>query len=400
LDELDAILAKQAAANGSDLEAAFAATKQVLAAPGAPRGQAMVVVISDGSFGGASRDRLIAALGGTTESIDVHALILEPHGMTAPDGEALRAITGRYGGSYAETPVDDLEAALNGIASWLRPEWQALDAPGWTLPTELRAGTGITQLSIGRETKLALSARADRKVTITGATFAAPIAELVLASPGIDDSSLDPPRKLKAANRHPYVDFVAHDLAVLPAKGTVAMHRKQMITDGGPYTRLVAYDDPDLTITPTPKQKPTTGGSSLDATIIKRLLNDQLQPKAYSCYARSLGRLTTLAGTAQFTLEIGRGEIIHAELAGDLTNADFTQCLLDAAYGLGPPMPTPGYNVDDRVIVTYPLTFKLRDNKPEVTGSDATQTPSVPAIESPGRVDAGDTATPLGGLKP
>lgn len=387
LTELDAELAKHPAVNGSDLVSAFALTRTMLAEPG-PRGQAMVVVVSDGVLGGVGARELQAALGGDKQTLDVHALIVTPHGMTAPDGEALQQSAVTYGGSYSETFVEDLDLAMTSIASWLRPAWQDLEVPGAMRIAELRGGTGQTRVWIDRDTRpLAFSAHGeDRHGTVS--RFAGPVAELVLAL-GDDQAMRD-----LLGRRHPWLDGDKHDLAVLPAKGDVAKHRRQMIAAGGPYTRLVEYDDPALG-TSAPKQRAGTtaaGGSALDQTIIKRLLNDQLQPRAYSCYARELGRLNSLAGTASFQLDLGRGEVTHAEVTGFADAPEFRACLVEAAYGLGPPPPTPGYNVDDRSLVTYPITFVVHDHKPQVTGG------ALPAPTN--HVDAGDTSTPLGTLVP
>ncbi|MFT3694763.1 MAG: VWA domain-containing protein [Kofleriaceae bacterium] len=408
LGELDTVLAKHAADNGSDIAAAFALTKKLLAEPSTIRGQAMVIVVSDGVFGGTPWTEMRDALGGTKDTLDLHSLVVTPHGMSAPDGDALQHLAVEYGGSYSETAVEDLDRAMTSIASWLRPAWQDIDVPGITKIPELRAGTGQTALWIGHDPRLSFTAKGEHPVKGTVGRIAGPIGALTLArgkppwvfvaenfSDGEGQEVMD-----KLAVKHPWAND-ARDLAVLPAKGTVALHRKQMIAAGGPYTRLVAYDDPDLTKAPAKVASATTsGGSALDKTIIKRLLNDQLEPKSYACYARELGRLNSLAGTAEFRLEIGRGEIIRASVKGFDEQPDFRACLIEAAYGLGPPAPTPGYNVDDRSVVTYPLTFKLHDGKPEVAGGADTQTPREPSVETPKHLDRGDTSTPLGGLKP
>jgi hypothetical protein len=143
------------------------------------------------------------------------------------------------------------------------------------------------------------------------------------------------------------------------------------------------------------------GGSALDQTIIKRLLVDQLQPRAYACYQRVIGRAPTLAGTATIHVELARGEVTRATLEG-LGNAELDACLLDAAYGLAPPVPTPGFNADDRTLVNYPLSFAVREQKAFVLAGDAdSSTPlDIGAIQGgPPRLHV-DPSTPLGGLKP
>ena len=213
---------------------------------------------------------------------------------------------------------------------------------------------------------MTLPARGDaRTKTAASVLPAAPIAQLVLAP--IDDDDLGPgDRRAPPCEAHaaqfPAVDD-EHDLVVLSTVGRVAAQRRQMIAGGGPYTRMVELADPAFAPIVTIGTTSSTGGSALDRTIIKRLLNDQLQPHAYSCYARSLGRMIALAGTATFEIELGRGEVTRVTVTGFEDNAEFHACLVDAAYGLAPPMPTPGYNIDDRSSVNYPLTFSVRDQQ-------------------------------------
>lgn len=105
-------------------------------------------------------------------------------------------------------------------------------------------------------------------------------------------------------------------------------------------------------------------------------------------------------------VELARGEVTRATLEG-LGNADFDACLLDAAYGMSPPLPTPGYNVDDRTVVNYPLSFAVREQKALVLAGDADSSspldigaivPTGNAARPP-RLNV-DTTTPLGNLKP
>ena len=409
---IDLGLAKHGAVNGSDLVAAFALAKTALAEPSETHSQAMVIAISDGVLGGVGSDALTKALGGRTETLDIHALILDPHGMTSPDGDALHPLVGTYGGTYVELSVDDLDRAITDVAAWLRPAWQDLTVKGLEhrtdlgpIPFEVRAGTGFVQLSLGtRVHGVAITAHGDA-TTIAHASLlpAAPIAQLVLAR--VDDNDLGTgvsgeELRAKLTHRFPSVDD-EHDLAVISKVGRVAAGRRQMIAGGGPYSRMVELPDPPFPPPPI-AIGPTTGGSALDRGIVKRMLNDQLQPHAYSCYARSLGRLISLAGTATFEIELGRGEVTSVTVTGFETNAEFHACLVDAAYGLAPPMPTPGYNLDDRSSVSYPLTFSVRDKQPAVAGSDAAMTPAAatPVDGQRPKLDVGDTSTPLGNVRP
>ena len=407
LAAIDQALAHHAAANGSDLGAAFALAHTALSAPNGPRNQAIVIAISDGVFGQVSPETLAKQLGGSSATLDLYGLVVSPTAMTAPDGDALRVLTSTYGGSYLAETVDDLDHALADLATWLRPAWQdvALEGAPLTVPAELRAGTGFTVLGVTpAAARLALKARGDKALAIAPATVVAPIAALALAQASRDDvaAGLEADHeRSKLALKFPAAD-AEHDLAVLSTVGKVAAQRRQMIAAGGPYTRIVETADPAFDPVTPAAARASVGGSSLDRTIIKRLLNDQLQPHAYSCYARSLGRMVSLAGTATFEIEMGRGEVTRVTVGGFEKNGEFAGCLADAAYGISPPLPTPGYNVDDRTIVTYALTFTMRDHKPEVAATGdaavAPQGPPAPGSARP-RLDV-DPSTPLGGVRP
>jgi hypothetical protein len=336
-------------------------------------------------------------------------LVLDPHAMSSPDGDAIHPLVGTYGGTYVEVAIDDLDHTIAAVSDWLRPAWQDLVVTGigtqLGLPQEVRAGTGFVQLSLGARTRgVTVAARGDTPVSVHASVLpAAPIAQLVLAQ--VDDDNLGAgvsgeELRAKLTQHFPSVDD-EHDLAVLSTVGRVASGRRQMIAGGGPYTRMVELPDAAFPARTTISNVVTTGGSALDRSIVKRLLNDQLQPHAYSCYARSLGRMIALAGTATFQIELGRGEVTHVTVTGFEDNAEFHACLVDAAYGLAPPMPTPGYNLDDRSTVNYPLTFSVRDQQPAVAASDAAVTPaaSTPVDGQRPKLDVGDTSTPLGNAK-
>jgi hypothetical protein len=407
LAAIDQALAQHTAANGSDLGAAFALAHAALAQPNGPRNQAMVITISDGVFGQISPETLAKQLGGSNATLDVYGLVLSPPGMTAPDGEALRVLTSTYGGSYLAETIDDLDRAQIDLATWLRPAWQdvALAGAKWSVPGEIRAGTGFTVLGVTpRDARITVKARGDKVLAISPGAVTAPIGALVVARVDEDDlaTGLDRDhRRARLALKFPAADL-GHDLAVLSTTGKVAAQRRQMIVAGGPYTRILEVADPPFDAAAPALTRRTTGGSSLDRTIIKRLLNDQLQPHSYSCYARSLGRMIALAGTATFEIEMGRGEVTRVSVGGFTNAPEFAACLADAAYGIAPPMPTPGYNVDDRTLVTYALTFAIRDHEPEVSAtSDAAVAPQgepTPDTARP-RLDV-DATTPLGRERP
>lgn len=406
-DNLAAIvnaLGKRAAANGSDTVAALAHAQRLV---GGARGQTLVVLITDGVLGDVSVDALTNAMGSPAD-LDLHVIALSPGRLRAPDAAPLRAAVSHFGGSFVDVPTRDIDTALASVDQWLRPAWQELaltGAPTTALPAQLRAGAGVTVLDVSKQTeKIKLTARAEKPITVA-ATKApkAQIAQLAL----VDASDENETARARLRERHVAVDD-GHALAVLANTGTVAANRRAMIAGGGPYTRMVDVSDPTFATYAAQTQPIVIGGSAVDRNTVTLLLKQYLQPAAFACYQRALARDASLAGTAKFTLEIGRGELTRASVAG-VGNATFDACLLDAAYIVTPPLPNPDYNIDDRTIVNYPLTFTMREQKPFVVAGDADSSSpldidtiqgGVPVSTKRGQVRAGDTSTPLGGLRP
>jgi hypothetical protein len=203
--------------------------------------------------------------------------------------------------------------------------------------------------------------------------------------------------------RHPMAD-ADHALAVLSTAGTVARARHDAVAGGGPFARTVAVADPVFPPEVVIHQPTVIGASAIDHTILDNLFKLELQPKAYVCYQKAIARNNALAGTVVFHLELGRGEVTRATVEG-LADPVFDACLLDAAYAIAPPMPDPSYNLDDRTLANYPLTFSVRAEHPLVIPGDAdSSTPlDIDAIKGgppPRHIEAGDTKTPLGNLRP
>jgi Mg-chelatase subunit ChlD len=396
---------KRPVQNGSDAVAAMALAHTLVADGG--RGQAMIVVITDGVLGELPDDALTNALASRVDAVDVHAIVLDPSHMHSPGSGVLHAPVSRYGGTYIEVDAAALDDAIANVATWLRPAWVEVAAAGMVVPSEVRAGGGfvVTGVATKQTPKLVVTAHSEgtKVALVPRAAPATPIVQLVLPDTADDsfgegDAGVQKRAKVRATHVAVDGDF---DLAVLATSGRVAQHRREMIAGGGPYARMVAVADPPAVphVIVTPIM--ANGGSALDHTIIKRLLVDQLQPRAYGCYQRVIGRAPTLAGTATMHVEMSRGEVTRVTMEG-LGNAELDACLLDAAYTLSPPMPTPGYNVDDRTLVNYPLAFAVREQKPFVIAGDAdSSTPlDISAIKGgPPRLNV-DTATPLGNLKP
>ncbi len=404
---IEQVVATRPAGNGTDPIAALALARPVI---GDARTQTLVVWIGDGVIGDVTPKALIDALAGDTKTIDVHAIALAPGRMAAPAGDVLRALVGHYGGSHVQVPTSEVDAAVAQLDQWLRPAWLDLTAgtEELAIPDQLRAGTGVVSLAIVKKPlEPTLTGHADTPFKrVASAPTAAPLAQLALANLSLDGSASTAAARLRL--RHPAVDD-DRDFLVLASGGSAATHRRAMVEAGGPIVRLVDVDDPPFSTNVAPSVAVQLGGSALDRQLIQLLLRTHLQPAAFACYQRSLATNAKLAGTARFTLEIGRGELTRGQVSG-LGDATFDACLLDAAYKVTPPLPNPDYNTDDRTIVNYPLTFSVKEQKPYVVPGDADSTspldidaieggpPTPPKKHAP--VKASDTSTPLGGLRP
>jgi hypothetical protein len=403
LAAIDAALAKRAPRNGSDLGTALALAHEVLTE--GKRSPALVIVITDGVLGDLDADSLATKLGDPRD-VDLHAIVIDPSEMKNPTADALAGAIARVGGGYAELSVADLPGAFGHVPGWLSPAWQlAVTGGAAEIPAQLRAGEGFVAIEIAKTQKpLALTATAElTKLALAprGGSTTSLVAQLALAR------ATEVPARVFA--QHPFAD-ATHDLAVLANAGKVAANRRAMIAGGGPYTRMTAVEDPDdafeaagaLTqVVPPP---PTV----IDHDILQHLFELQLQPAAYRCFQRALGRTPELAGTVQFGIELGRGEVTRVVLAGT-GDAVFDGCLVDAAYSLVPPLLDPKIDPDDRTIANYPLTFSVRADKPIVVAGDADSASpididavkgGVPRLPRRGPVRAQDTTTPLGPLRP
>jgi hypothetical protein len=386
------------AGNGSDAIAAFALARQALADL---RGETQIVLVTDGVMPEAT-GKLGDAL--ATMQVELHAIVLSHARMRSPDTEPVRFAINRLGGSYTELDVDQLDSALSALDDWLRPSWLELELANvdtFERGSALRAGGGIvvTQV-VQRPRKPALTGHGAKPIKVAAVTApTAPVAELALVAAG-PEVPADTLAKLRA--RHPVVDD-DHPFVVLTSAGKIAKSRREVTLNGGPFSRMVDVADPTFPPDTRVAQANAAGGSAIDRQALELLFRVQLQPAAFACYQKALGRAPKLAGTAQFHLEIGRGETTHAAITG-LGDAAFDACLLDAAYTVTPSLPNPTYNVDDRTIVNYPLTFSVREQKPFIIAGDADSSSpiDIDAIQGgvPVHIKADDTSTPLGNLRP
>jgi hypothetical protein len=388
LDRIGEAVRTHPYANGSDAAAALTLAHNVIAGT---RGEAMIIVITDGVFGGMPDDALVKAIATSELAVDVHTIVLDRGRLHAQNTDAIEATVAHYGGSFVEVPADQLDTALGEIDSWLRPSAQAGDR-------RLLAGTGVVEVEVVkgsvRGTPAPVAQLALARTTATG-----------LAGEDASDAVVAQTEQLLARmeRRHPMAD-ADHALAVLSTAGTVARARHDAVAGGGPFARTVAVADPVFPPEVQIRQPTIIGASAIDHMILDNLFKLELQPKAYVCYQKALGTNNKLGGQVIFHLELGRGEVTHASVEG-LSDPAFDACLLDAAYAIAPPMPDPSYNLDDRTLANYPLTFSLRADHPLVIPGDAdSSTPlDIDAIKGgppPRHIEAGDTKTPLGNLRP
>lgn len=93
----------------------------------------------------------------------------------------------------------------------------------------------------------------------------------------------------------------------------------------------------------------------LDASIIRRELRIRVLPRARACYNQALTRNQQLSGRVEFTMEVGKGEVMLAGLGQtELSQDDPTllECLEQAAWALD----VPAGNLDTQVYaISYPI---------------------------------------------
>lgn len=379
LAAIEAALAKRGAINGSDLVAAFAMARQVISNE---RGQPMIVAITDGVTADVPESALTKALASTASAVDVHAIVLDPARTKSPGAPVLRGPVNAYGGAYVEVHTDELDDALTAIDDWLRPSWLELAMGDHEIPTELRSGAGFTKVLTG---KPVVTLKGHSATAFVSPARPGPVATVgVFAQPLVTDDRA---------------------LAVLATTGKIAKNRIAMINGGGRYDRSIAVSDP-------PHSAPLVGAaapiaaSAIARITLERMFRDQLQPKAYVCYQRGIQRNNKLAGTVRYKLRMGRGEVSDVELTQKSGDAEFDNCLVDAAYLMTPPLPDFAVNSDDQTVANYPLSFAQRQDQPVIVPGDAdSESPiDIDAVEGgvPGarKPVKPDTKTPLGGMKP
>ena len=407
LAAIEAAVGARGAGNGSDLPAALGLARQAI--DGA-RGPAMLILVTDGVTGDVDGPALVRALGAKPSAVDVHAIVLDPARTTSPGGAALREPVHVYGGAYVEVAADALDDALDALDEWLRPAWLELALGGHKIPSEVCAGGGFARAILHQGApRLSLTGHGDARFSIAPAAApAAPIAALALADAGAAGAAgaaeLAGPALEHARAAIPFAGG-GGALAVLATAGRIAKSRRDVVAGGGRYERVIALDDPAPNLAAA-APAPAAGPSAIARDTLERLFRDQLQPRAYTCYQRALGRDAKLAGTVYFQLRMGRGEVTEVTLTG-IGDPQLEACLLDAAYALTPPLPDFSVNADDQTIANYPLTLQRRAEQPVIVLGDADSQSPIDVDAAPGgvpgrsrRIKPPDASTPLGGLRP
>ena len=416
LASIEGALARRAAVNGSDLALAFQLAHDALA--DAARGSTLVIVISDGVLGDVDGRALTRALDAKTSTVDMLAVVLDPSRTRSPGAGAIASPVNLYGGSFAEVDVDELDGALGVVDEWLRPSWLELRLGGVEVSEPVRSGSGFTRTVIhrGPAGKFVLTGHGDAPIRIVPRVApAAPVATLALAAataedftglaePTDDDRDRAAKLRDRASARAPFAS--EHQaFAILTSVGKVARDRRSMIKGGGPYERLVTFEDPPERPGTSTTAATRPAASAIAKITLERMFRDQLQPRAYACYQRALGTSPKLAGTVTFDLRMGRGEITEVMLSG-FGDPQLDGCLLDAAYAMQLPLPDFTINADDQTVARYPLTFNVADSRPMVVLGDADSSSplDIDAIQGGVPVRAKkvkvDPSTPLGGLRP
>jgi len=331
--------------------------------------------------------------------VSVHAVVVDPPDMPARDADALRALVAMYGGAFVELAAD---ASLDGAASWLDRAWH--DA---ATGAELRAGDGVTRVDVAKDARAAEATlrRAGTSAHVIAKDAAAvPVAQLALAL-------AEPSIRERLGARHVAVD----DARSLLVKSARASKRSPTVA------RLVADDDVDEIGDVMGDRsgamlnaRTVSVAGTIDRAAVQRMFDVQLGGRARACYERALARSPHLEGRVVVTVELARGEVAWARVEGSAAEAALQTCLVDAAYGMTPPLAAAN---DERVIATYPLELKVSGEKGVVIEGDADSESPIDfeavgkgcrgdacfrknAPKPPDHIDPGDTKTPLGGMRP
>lgn len=323
---------------GTDLRAAMQLAGQQLADRGAKR--PLIVVVTDGMLPhGISAQEVGDALGGAlgkSKRPDILFVVDDPllnlRGL--PADHAIANLAAKLGArisletlaNLGPSEIDELLAAPNvlGDLAVSLPETVALDEP---LPVGLVAGDFVA-------IEGTYGGRPPSSVTVRGRLGKSKI------SATFKPAKRDPrPQAVAAALLEADRDQAGEEGLVLPDWYTPSMRRttEMNISQAG-KVGFVA-----------------TG--QLDVDIIQRQLRTRVLPRARACYNQALTRNQVIAGRIDLRMEVGKGEVMMAELTKAELNYDdarLIECLEDSAWA----MDVPAGNLDTQVyVINYPLEF-------------------------------------------
>lgn len=411
---IDRELTQNASISGSDLGAGLDVAREIVSRADDKRGPAstLVAIITDGMTplhlnGARAIDRLgdaVLTRGG------VFAITLVPDDAPAPDMStgALAALAARSGGRSVAVRLGDVDqqaAAL--MAELTSPPPLTIDGVDAGKGTRLDSLALPSRLPVGRSafavgfyhgaapTGLRLAGRSGSvRVQVSGmrdarlASAALPLA--MLNADVVDfvaDELRDSDQRLvagdlgdatRAAAQRRYQAAASRAHAVTPALALVGVHpadgyardRLALAKKWGPdvFTRVpppaetepghVFRDYGERTATTTADDRRS---GTLDKSIVERLIRTHVLPKAKACYDRALKRDPSLAGAVMLYLELGRGEVQWAEVReSSFPNAGVEECLAEAAYSIQVPRVALGASPEAIIVVTYPLSFRMR----------------------------------------
>jgi hypothetical protein len=422
-------------ANGSDLGAALETARTILhkesldaqPAEGFERGAraaTLMVVVSDGMIPleltpRRALDRLGSEL---LQDVAVASVILVPDEAPVPDTRegVLATLARKSSGRVMAVRFAEAQARAGALAAALgRPvllNEVDLDAGGTVLsgidlPSTIEpghgviavglyrgagpAGVSVTGLSQGQPVRLA----AQRDAALGRAAL--PLA-LVRAQPesflaDLSATAREPAavaaaqRRLVASARKAgavtrYSSLVALDAGDRFARDRATMTRTWGASaffrlpppperaDGHTFRRFERRVPPDRHAADTPPRR--TG--QLDREIVERLLERHVKPMARRCYEEALRREPSLAGTMTVVLELGRGEVQHADVLGStLQHAGVEACVARAAYGIQVPRVALGDDPEIISVVRYPLELRKRQRSGEVRSRSEDEEPAL-----------------------
>ncbi len=424
-------------ANGSDLGAALETARTILQkesldaqpAEGIERGAraaTLMVVVSDGMIPleltpRRALDRLGSEL---LQDVAVASVILVPDEAPAPDTRegVLATLARKSSGRVMAVRFAEAQARASALAAALgRPvllNEVDLDAGGAVLsgidlPSTIEPGHGViavglyrgagpasisvTGLSQGQPVRLAAQrdtalGRAALPLALVRAQPESFLADLPAAASEPDAAAVAAAqRRLVASARKAgavtrYSSLVALDAADRFARDRATMTRTWGASaffrlpppperaDGHTFRRFERRVPPDRHAADTPPRR--TG--QLDREIVERLLERHVKPMARRCYEEALRREPGLAGTMTVVLELGRGEVQHADVLGStLQHAGVEACVARAAYGIQVPRVALGDDPEIISVVRYPLELRKRQRSGEVRSRSEDEEPAM-----------------------